>query len=301
MVIPSFQHFLHPFLTVLKDGKEHSLAEIKEILARQFNFSSAELDELLPSSKQTRFDNRIRWARTNLNQAGLIEITPRATCRITGRGYEVLQANSAEITRKTLEQYPEFQKFTSLLRPGFKNDAKETETSQTPEETLGIIYQEIRNHLAQELLERIKKCSPKFFENLVIDLLVAMGYGGSWKDAARSVGRSHDGGIDGIIKEDKLGLDIVYIQAKRWAKNVGRPEVQAFTGSLEGFKARKGVLITTAGFTQEAREFAGRIEKTIILVDGDLLTQLMIDHSVGVSDVESYTIKRIDSDYFSED
>lgn len=182
-----------------------------------------------------------------------------------------------------------------------KHEEREEEPFQTPEERLGSIYQEIRHNLAQELIENIKKCSPKFFETLVVKLLVAMGYGGSWKDAAESLGRSHDGGIDGIIKEDKLGLDVVYIQAKRWEKNVGRPEVQAFAGSLDGVKARKGVFITTSGFTPEAKEYAGRIEKKIVLVDGDQLTQLMIDHGVGVSDIDTYTIKRIDLDYFNEE
>jgi restriction system protein len=301
MPIPNFQRFLLPFLTILRDHKDHTFTEIKDILAKQFNFTDEELNELIPSGNQTRFDNRVRWTRTNLRKAGLLEITARATYRITERGEELLKTNPVEITRKVLEQYPEYRIFNSGSRSETKNEEREEELFQTPEERLGGIYQEIRHNLAQELLENIKKCSPKFFETLVVKLLVAMGYGGSWKDAAESVGRSHDGGIDGTIKEDKLGLDVVYIQAKRWDKNVGRPEVQAFAGSLDGVKARKGVFITASGFTSEAKEYVGRIEKKIVLVDGELLTQLMIDHGVGVSDIETYIIKRIDLDYFNEE
>lgn len=296
MPIPNFQRFMLPFLTILKDGKDHTLTEVKEILAKQFNFTDEELNETIPSGNQTRFDSRVRWTRTNLRKAGLLEITARATYRITQRGNEVLKTNPPEITRKFLEQYSEY----GMLNNGTPIEfQKEEQEEETPEERLGSIYQEIRNSLAQELLENIKKCPPMFFEKLVIDLLLAMDYGGSWKDA-KCVGRSHDGGIDGTIKVDKLGLDVVYIQAKRWGKNVGRPEVQAFAGSLDGVKARKGIFITTSGFTQEAKDYTERIEKKIILVDGDLLTQLMIDHGVGVSNFGSYTIKRIDLDYFNE-
>jgi len=180
------------------------------------------------------------------------------------------------------------------------SDIEDDESDQTPEEILEQSYQDLRRDLAEELLERIKDCSPRFFERLVVDLLVAMGYGGSRKDAGQAVGRSGDGGIDGIIKEDRLGLDVVYIQAKKWDGTVGRPAVQTFAGSLDGVRARKGILITTSDFSQPAKDYAEMIEKKIVLIDGQQLAQLMIDHNVGVTEVETYTVKRSDLDYFGD-
>ena len=195
-------------------------------------------------------------------------------------------------------QFPEFAEFRTLSRQNDEQEEKEEEPTQTPEETLESSYQSLRRALAQELLERIKGCPPRFFEKLVVDLLVAMGYGGSRKDAGQAVGQSGDGGIDGIIKEDKLGLDVVYIQAKRWDGTVGRPVVQAFAGSLEGQRARKGVLITTSQFSQDAKDYVNRIEKKIVFIDGEQLAQLMIDHNMGATEVATYTVKKVDLDYF---
>jgi restriction system protein len=291
-----------PLLKIAGDGQEHSIGEIIDTLAIQLELTEEDKQEMLPSGRQTKFYNRVTWARAHFKMAGLLENTARGRFRITQRGLEVLQSNPDKITIKLLAQFPEYVEIQSRSRRSSKpDDEKVEEPDQTPEEALESSYQNLRQALAQELLERIKNCSPRFFEGLVVDLLVSMGYGGSRKDAGQAVGQSGDGGIDGIIKEDKLGLDVVYIQAKRWEGNVGRPVVQAFAGSLEGQRARKGVLITTSQFTQDAKDYVSRIEKKIVLIDGDQLAQLMIDHGIGVAEVANYTVKKIDLDYFEEE
>jgi len=303
MAIPDYQSFMLPLLKITGDRQEHGLGEVIDTLALQFELTDADRQEILPSGRQGKFDNRVGWARTYLKKAGLIESTGRAKFRITDRGLEVLRTNPVGINNKFLRQFPEFLEFQSTSRQSNKHDDEEEteEPSQTPEEILESSYQGLRHDLALELLERVKNSPPRFFENLVVDLLVAMGYGGSKADAGQAVGRSGDGGIDGIIKEDKLGLDVVYVQAKRWEDTVGRPVVQAFAGSLEGQRARKGVLITTSQFSQDARDYVTRIEKKIVLIDGEQLAQLMIDHNIGVTEVASYVVKKADLDYFSEE
>jgi len=301
MAIPDFQSLMLPLLTILGDSQEHTLSGVIEQLALQVGLTDTDRKELLPSGRQFKFDNRVGWVRTHLKKAGLLESTGRGKFRITERGLSVLRSKPSYINIKFLMQFPEFVEFRNLSRSDNKQDDREEESNQTPEELLEASYQNLRQALAQELLERIGNCSPRFFENLVVDLLVAMGYGGSRKDAGQAVGQSGDDGIDGIIKEDKLGLDVVYIQAKRWEGTVGRPIVQAFAGSLEGQRARKGVLITTSQFSQDAREYVGRIEKKIVLIDGKQLAQLMIDHSIGVAEVATYTVKKVDADYFGEE
>lgn len=298
MAVPDFQSLMLPFLKLLGDGKEHSMSEAIEELAREFNLSEDDRRELLPSGRQAKFDNRVGWARTYLGKAGLVESLGRGKFRISGRGTEVLRTKPERVGLKFLSQYPEFVEFRKA-RPAARQDDEETE--QTPEEILESSYQGLRRDLAEELLERVKRCSPKFFEQLVVDLLVAMGYGGSRADAGRAVGQTRDGGVDGIIKEDRLGLDVVYIQAKRWDGPVSRPTVQGFAGSLEGLRAKKGVMITTSRFTEDARDYANRIEKKIILIGGEELSQLMIDYGVGVAQVANYTVKKIDLDYFGDD
>jgi restriction system protein len=205
------------------------------------------------------------------------------------------------IDRKFLEQFPEFVQFQSRSSHSEEQTAIQEEPTHTPEEILEASYQNLRNDLSQELIDRVMQCSPRFFEKLVVDLLVAMGYGGSRKDAGQAIGQTGDGGVDGIIKEDRLGLDIVFIQAKRWESTVGRPVVQAFAGSLEGFRARKGVLLTTSTFTKDARDYVERIEKKIVLIDGEQLAQLMIDYGIGVTEVATYSVKKADLDYFGGD
>jgi restriction system protein len=297
MTVPDYQTLMLPLLRSVADQQEHVVGEVVQELAVHFRLTPDERRQLLPSGRQAAFDNRVRWAKTYLTKAGLLETTGRGRFHITKRGLDVLSSPPDTINIGFLEQFPGFVEFRSASRKVESEDVAELET---PEELLEVSYQNLRASLAQELLEQVKKCSPQFFEHLVVDLLVAMGYGGSRKDAGQAVGQSGDGGVDGIIKEDKLGLDIVYIQAKRWEGAVGRPIVQAFAGSLEGQRARKGVLITTSQFTADAKDYVNRIEKKIILIDGEQLAQLMIDYDVGVADYAAYHVKKVDLDYFGD-
>jgi restriction system protein len=259
--------------------------------------------KLLPSGKQRRFDNRVHWARTYLVKALLLSSTGRSKFRITDRGIEVLRNNPPQINVKFLAQFPEFIAFRDNKTNGIDTSQDIIEkTNQTPQEILDASYQNLRKTLAEEILERIKSSPPKFFESLVIDLLIAMGYGGSRKDAGQAIGQAGDGGIDGIIKEDKLGLDAIYLQAKRWEGMVSRPVVQGFAGALMGRKARKGVFITTSNFSLQAIDYASSLDNLkIILIDGEQLAQLMMDHDVGVTEESRYIVKKIDLDYFSEE
>ena len=297
MTAPDYQTLMLPLLRIAADEQEHVVGEVVQELAEQFRLTPEDRKQLLPSGRQAAFDNRVGWARTYLAKAGLLESTGRGRFHITGRGLDVLTSPPSEINIGFLKRFPEFVEFQSASK---KTESQPAAELETPEELLEVSYQNLRLSLAQELLERVKQCSPQFFEHLVVDLLVAMGYGGSRKDAGQAVGQSGDGGVDGIIKEDKLGLDIVYIQAKRWEAAVGRPTVQAFAGSLEGQRARKGVLITTSQFTAEAKDYVNRIEKKIILVGGEQLAQLMIDHDVGVAGFATYHVKKLDLDYFGD-
>jgi restriction system protein len=300
MAIPDFQTLMLPLLKFAADRQEHSTSDAIDALALEFRLTDEERKELLPSGRQSRFDNRVGWARTYLKKAALLEGAGRGKFRITARGLKVVKDNPPRIDMKFLERFQEYVEFRNLSRQEEELTENVEKASQTPEEVLELSYQNLRRDLAQELLERIMGCSSRFFERLVVDLLVAMGYGGSRKDAGEAVGQSGDGGIDGIIKEDRLGLDVVYIQAKKWEGTVGRPVVQTFAGSLEGQRARKGILITTSQFSREARDYVERIEKKIVLIDGQQLAQLMIDHNVGVAEVETYTVKRVDLDYFGD-
>jgi restriction system protein len=302
MPIPDYQSIMLPFLQYAGDQQEHSLREAIEALADKFHLSDAERKELLASGQQAIFDNRVGWARTYLKKACLIESTKRGYFRITTRGLDVLKGKPKEINVKFLDQSPEFQEFRTVKEkaPGVPEKVL-TVDEKTPEETLESAYQKVRQGLAVELLQQIKGCSPAFFERLVIDLLVKMGYGGTRKDAGAAIGKSGDGGIDGIIKEDRLGLDTIFIQAKRWDGAVGRPEIQKFAGALQGQRAKKGIFLTTSAFTSEAHDYVSRIESKIVLIDGNLLANLMIDHNVGVSTMAAYELKRVDTDYFTEE
>lgn len=274
------------------------------ILSKEFNLTPDELAELLPSGTETRFRNRISWVLTYFKKSLLLKSTGRGKVVITARGKELLDENPKTIRTKELLRYPEFVEFQRRNRPtaklGSENIEEVTLEQQTPEEALETSYLTLRRNLEAELLDRLKSCTPQFFESLVVDLLVSMGYGGSRKDAGQAIGQSGDGGIDGIIKEDRLGLDVVYIQAKRWENVIGRPMVQAFAGSLEGQRARKGVLITTSRFTEDAKKYVTNIEKKIVLIDGELLAQYMIDFNIGVTEIVSYIVKKVDLDYFEE-
>jgi restriction system protein len=303
MAVPDFQSFMLPALRLTADGKEHSLAELHSQLAGEMHLTPADLEEKLPSGTQTKYSNRVQWSTVYLAKALVLKRVRRGVLAITDRGRQLLSENHPKITVKLLSQFPEFRDFhkggtaPSVNEPPDTGTSKDVENAETPEERLESSFREIQSSLASELLETIKKSSPEFFENLVVKLLVAMGYGGSVEDAGKAVGRSGDDGIDGIIKEDKLGLDVVYIQAKKWADTVvGRPVVQAFAGSLEGHRARKGIIITTSAFSLD--EYVQRIEKKIVLIDGKQLAILMIEHDVGVTVAKAFKLKKLDLDFF---
>lgn len=302
MPIPDFQTIMLPLLRFSGDSKEHSIREAVDFLATEFNLSDEELRELLPSGQQETFANRVNWAKTYLKKAGLIHSTRRGYFQISERGINDLQKKPSRIDIKFLRQYREF---IDGLKPHLKQDLSEDLPIQneqaTPTDTIEAAHQKLQAELASDLLEQIRETPPSLFERIVVELLVKMGYGGSRKDAGKAIGRSGDEGIDGIINEDKLGLDVIYIQAKRWKDTISRPEIQKFAGALQGQRAKKGIFITTSGFSKEAREFTQKIDIKIILIDGDQLAQLLIDHNVGVSVVQTYEVKRIDSDFFIEE
>src|SRR5574342_571744 len=302
MAIPDYQTVMLPLLRFPRDEKEHNIGEVVDSLAAEFNLSSEERQQLLGSGQQTVIRNRAGWARTYLKKAGLIASTRRGYFRITERGQSVLASKPERIDVKYLEQFSEFVAFRELRhdRPDEAAGPVSASTDATPEEALDAAYGRLRLDLEAELLEQVKGASPSFFERLVVGLLVQMGYGGTLRDAGQAVGRSGGGGIDGIIKEDRLGLDVIYIEAKRWDSTVGRPEIQKFAGALQGHRARKGVFITTSSFSPDALEFASQLDSKIVLIDGVALAKHMIDHNVGVSMSRSYEVKKIDSDYFTE-
>jgi restriction system protein len=300
MSIPDYQTIMLPLLKFVADGKEHTLREIIEGLADIFNLNDEERRELLPSAKQPIFDNRVGWATTYLKKAGVIETPKRAVYRITERGQGVLNKNPQRVDNKFLDQFQEFKEFRArkAMPNGGTTPPKEN-GDINPEELFESAYKDLQETLTAELLDAIRNCSPEFFERLVIDVLLKMGYGGSRREAGAALGRSGDEGIDGIIKEDKLGLDIIYIQAKRWEKTtVGRPEIQRFAGALLGQAAKKGVFITTSTFSREAQDYVKGLDAKIILIDGERLAELMVEYNVGVDPVATYEIKKIDSDYF---
>lgn len=302
MAIPDYQSLMLPLLKFASDEKERSLREATETLAMDFKLTEAELVEMLPSARKARFYDRVGWAGTYLRKAGLLSSSGRGRFQITQRGLDVLKNPPQQITVNFLEQYAEFVEFRTRREKVDEKTSVAIEVElQTPGEAIEAAYQNLRQSLAEEILQTIKGCSATFFERLVVDVLVKMGYGGTRKDAGKAIGRSGDDGIDGIINQDRLGLDVIYIQAKKWEHIVGRPEIQKFAGALQGQRARKGIFITTSSFTKEAQEFASRIESKITLLDGETLSQLMMDYNVGVNLLASYELKRLDSDYFTEE
>jgi restriction system protein len=291
-----------PLLRFMGNGNVYQNMDLVEPLAEYFELTDDDRSIMIPSGRRTAFRSRVAWARTYLFQSGLLERVARGKYRITDRGIELLQNPPERIDFKYLRRYPEFRDFENRTADASSTESPVSAESQsTPQELVAAGYQELRQQVAQALLREVKRSTPEFFERLVVDLLVSMGYGGSRADAGEAVGGSGDGGIDGIIKEDRLGLDAIYLQAKRWDNPVGRPVVQAFAGSLEGHRARKGVMITTSTFSRDAHHYVGLIEKKIVLIDGEQLAQLMIDHGVGVSEEESFTIYRVDYDYFNDE
>jgi restriction system protein len=315
MAVPDFQTLTLPVLKEFADGVEHATKDIRQRVANKLGLSPEDIAELVPSGTQTRFANRVAWAHVYMKRAGLLSSPRRGIYRITERGQEVLKSPPPRIDIEFLEQYPEFADFRS---PSALPQLKGTDpallkimtqglpmpidsTALTPDEQVHIGAARIKDNLVAQILERVKQGSPASFEMLVVDVLVAMGYGGSHDDAAQVVGKSGDGGIDGIIKEDRLGLESIYVQAKRWEGTVGRPVIQQFVGALHERKARKGVVITSSSFTKDAVQSARDQSVTIILIDGVQLAKYMIEFGVGVSDVATVKIKRLDEDYFDEE
>jgi restriction system protein len=303
MPIPDYQTLMLPLLRVAKDEAEHRVRDAVDRLSEEFGLTDEECTEQLPSGAALVFSSRVAWARTYLKQAGLLETPKRGLFRITQAGKNLLLTKPTKIDNNLLNQYENFRAFRTRGK-----DVEEEPQSisaaiiseQTPEDSMASAYKTVRRNLETELLEQIKSASPAFFERLVIDLLLAMGYGGSRQDAGRAIGKSGDGGIDGIINEDRLGLDVIYIQAKRWDATVGRPEIQKFAGALQGQRANKGVFITTSSYSRDAIEYAKLIATKIILIDGDRLASLLVDHNVAVAQIGVYEIKRVDTDYFEE-
>lgn len=305
MAIPDYQTLMLPVLKLAADGAEHKFRDAVDKLADEFSLTDEERNELLPSGSQAVFTNRVGWARSYLKQAGLLASPKRGYFTITEQGQSLLSEKPEKVNVSVLERYPAFLEFRARRRDR-SNDSETptiegTVSTDTPEDSLASAYRTLRRNLEQELLEAVTESSPTFFERMVVDLLVKMGYGGNRQDAGRALGKSGDGGIDGIINEDRLGLDVIYIQAKKWDATVGRPEIQKFAGALQGQRARKGVFITTSNFSKEAIEYASMIDSKIILIDGNRLATLMVEHNLGVSIVGQYEVKKLDTDYFYEE
>lgn len=300
--IPDFQTIMLPLLEYFSDNVEHSTSEIVEYISNSFNLSEEQRNQLLPSGTQTTIYNRVIWAKTYLNKAVLLESAKRSYFKITKRGHDVLDEKPKLINIKYLDKFPEFIEFRNIKKGnGPPIDENAHIKDKTPEELIKIGYKMIDDTTKSDVVSNIMNCSPEFFEKLVVDLLIKMGYGGSLEDAGRAIGKSGDEGIDGIIKEDKLGLDFIYIQAKRWKGPVGSPEIHKFVGALTGKQANKGVFIITSRFTDDARDFVTHLNTKVVLIDGEELAKLMIENDIGVTKAETYDIKKVDSDYFVEE
>lgn len=293
---------MRPLLDVVADGEEHQVQTIRSRLAEHFDLSSADIEELIPSGRVTTFQNRVGWATTYLYRVDLLERPRRAVYRITDRGLQVLRENPSRVDLKVLAQFDEFHEFRQPKQTGSGDQTlTAANDDHTPEERVDSAYRELRAALAAELLDRILDLTPERFEQLVLDVLHSMGYGGSRDDATERLGQSGDEGVDGVVREDRLGLDLIYVQAKKWKDQVHRPEIQKFFGALHGKRATKGVFMTTSGFSQGALDYAEGANPRIILVDGKEIAQLMIEHNVGVSLSRRYELKRVDLDYFASD
>jgi restriction system protein len=303
MPIPDYQKVMLPLLRLVGQRGSISVRDATEQIADEFNLTKDERASLLPSGKQEIIVNRVGWARTYMKKAGLLASPARGMIEITERGKQVLAENLKEINVAYLSKFPEFEAFRAT-----ENDKKDAvprapvsaDSTGTPEELLEQSYQELKSAMLDDIIQRVKSCSSQFFEKLVVDTVVKMGYGGSRKEAGKAIGQSGDEGIDGIINEDRLGLDVIYLQAKRWEGNVSRPEIQKFAGALQGKRARKGIFITTSDFTSEAKEFVKNIDAKIILISGYQLAELMWEYNIGVSSAATYEVKRLDLDFFTE-
>jgi len=304
MSVPTFQRLMLPLLQCASEKSgETFLGEISEKIAEQFSLDEADLAQVLPSGKQTVFLNRLNWAKSYIAKAGLLESTRRGYFRITPQGRDFLAQNPSDLNVSVLLNFPQFAAWRDSEKSSTNAvDEEERASEINPEEKIALSFQILTKDLSAELIGRVHSFTPAFFESLIVDLLLAMGYGGGRAEMGRALGRSGDGGIDGVIKEDELGLDVVYIQAKRYApaNAVAASEVRDFVGSLEGHRASKGVFVTTSYFPQSAKDFVDRVSKRVILIDGAELARLMIRHNVGVRTKDTYEIKKIDEDYFVE-
>jgi restriction system protein len=308
--VPDYQTLMRPLLALTEDGQPHAIAGLRAVLADEFNLTREQLAERVPSGRGTLFQNRVGWAATYLHRCGLLDRPKRAHYTITERGRHVLAQHPERIDLSVLAEFQEFHEFVARRRPAAVGEREaeavpeqtllSTDETATPEERMERAYRELRSALASEVLDRVKEQSWEFFEDLVIDVLRAMGYGGR-RGAAERLGGRNDEGIDGVIREDALGLDLIYVQAKKWAPNVQRPDLQRFFGALEGQRATKGVFITTSDFSPQAVEFARNASRRMVLINGEQLAELMIDHGVGVTVQSSYEVPRVDLDYFVED
>lgn len=308
MAIPDYQSIMLPLLQLAEDGNEHRTKDAIAELARQFGLTDEELAKLTPSGKDVIFGNRYGWARTYLKKAGLIRYTAWGKFQITEAGRALLHSRPGKVDVSLLKRYPEFVKWYSPTKGDDDADhgplpaSEEEITEETPEELIESAHFKLRRHLETEILGKVLAASPEYFEKLVVNLLTQMGYGGSLADAGKAIGQSHDGGVDGVIKEDRLGLDLIYIQAKRWSENsVGAPDVQKFVGALAGKKARRGVFMTTSKFSKEAISYAASLENSVVLIEGTQLAALMFEFGLGVTTINSYHVKRIDNDFFDEE
>lgn len=305
MAVPDYETLMLPLLKRLSDGKVRVLKDVMAELADEFKLSADERAQLLPSGGTLTFASRVGWAKTYMKKAGLLTQPKRGMVEISPLGMEVLKRVPSRIDGRYLEQFPLFLEFKNASNSRSVSSAvigsPENADDLTPDEVIELAYRKSMAALGDDVLERVKGCSPVYFERLVVQLLIKMGYGGSREEAGRAVGKSGDGGIDGIINEDRLGLDAIYVQAKRWEGVVGRPEIMKFVGALAGQRATKGVFITTSGYTQEAKDYAANSQYKVVLIDGGRLADLMIEHDLGVSVAATYQLKRIDSDFFADE
>ncbi len=304
MAIPEFQEFHLHVLREAGDGQVHRPREMAGRMAKKFDLSAADVAEILPSGTQTKVENRVNWALYDLYRAGLLDRPVKGRYSITDEGRKVLASPPPRIDRHFLSRYPSFKKFATTRRAAETAPTSQDEAISsgevTPDEQIDQAFGELNETLVGELSAQVAKMDPYRFEQLVVDLLFSMGYGGSRAEAARVTKKSGDEGIDGVINEDRLGLDVLYIQAKRWQGQVGRKEIQSFVGALAGQQAHKGIFITTSTYSQHAVDYARSVPQKVILIDGDRLAALMIEHNIGVSVARTIAIKKIDSDYFEE-
>jgi restriction system protein len=304
MPIPDFQSVMLPLITVLGDGQERNMRQVTDLLAESYHLTEKEREELLPSGQQSIFSNRVAWAKSHLKAAGLLENPIRGRVRISDLGRKVLADKAPLINVRFLKQYPAYCEFIGKSAQtndeAVSGEIPSVEERRTPLELIDAAHKSLRQATTEDLLSKLKTCSPAFFESVVVRLLMAMGYGGV-AGQGTVTGKSGDGGIDGVIKQDKLGLDVVALQAKRWDGPVGRPVIQGFVGSMDYIRARKGVILTTSTFTKDAVDFVERIEgKKVVLINGDQLADFMIDHGLGVTTTKTYEIKEVSNDFFDE-